>query len=569
MNARGALVAIVFAAMLLAVGRGGAPAPAAGPVARDLGRLAATTPVKIALVLRYRHLSELRDLVRRQSDPHSALYRHYVNEAQWDAYFAPAPDAVAAARRALAAAGFRLEPSRPKQGLLMASAPAATVERYFGTEMHAFAQPSHGVRYANVRPASLPAAIRPYAERVAGLNSFVFDATPRLAAPILAGAFEPEKRRHRHPKPISTSTPSPNPSPEATLLDGAQYVHGKSGALGPVAVAVAYDYPVQHYYAGRGRTVGNIISADYTDSDLAAFFSEFAITPGGKVTRIDLDGGPGGGTAGQLEATTDVEAILGTAPNANYYEYLIPVLDELEIENAYAKAIADNVADVVNSSFGVCESQDPAAEYDFDQLALQGNAKGITFVAATGDGGSTECPGPQGQNTQQGIDVPSAGYYFTALGATDLDVNPVNGDYVSETASSTSGGGYSIFLPLPTWQAATTGALPNGRNVPDLALLGGSASGYNIVINGVDLPSSGTSVASALFCGYVAELDEIQKRRTGWLNPRLYAIQNAQGYTFAFHDVTQGSNGLFNAGPGYDLVSGIGSILGWELAGTF
>ena len=92
-------------------------------------------------------------------------------------------------------------------------------------------------------------------------------------------------------------------------------------------------------------------------------------------------------------------------------------LDELEIENAYTQALADDNADVVNSSFGVCESQDPAAEYDFDQLALQGASKGMTFVAATGDGGSMECPGAGGQNTVQGIDVPSAGYYFTALGA--------------------------------------------------------------------------------------------------------------------------------------------------------
>jgi kumamolisin len=65
----------------------------------------------------------------------------------------------------------------------------------------------------------------------------------------------------------------------------------------------------------------------------------------------------------------------------------------------------------------------------------------------------------------------------------------------------------------------------------------------------------------------VAEIDEIQGTRNGWINPRLYQIQNTQGYTWAYRDVITGTNGTQTAGTGYDELTGIGSPLGWELAG--
>jgi hypothetical protein len=33
-------------------------------------------------------------------------------------------------------------------------------------------------------------------------------------------------------------------------------------------------------------------------------------------------------------------------------------------------------------------------------------------------------------------------------------------------------------------------------------------------------------------------------------------------------DITSGNDGTYNAGNGYDLATGLGSLLGWELAGT-
>src|SRR5579864_41048 len=61
----------------------------------DLGRAPATTPVSIAVTLRYRHESELEWLTLAQSLKGSAYYGRYLNNAQWNAYFAPSSDAYA------------------------------------------------------------------------------------------------------------------------------------------------------------------------------------------------------------------------------------------------------------------------------------------------------------------------------------------------------------------------------------------------------------------------------------------------------------------------------------------
>ena len=42
----------------------------------------------------------------------------------------------------------------------------------------------------------------------------------------------------------------------------------------------------------------------------------------------------------------------------------------------------------------------------------------------------------------------------------------------------------------------------------------------------------------------------------GLVNPTLYATPSA------FHDITQGNNGAFSAGPGWDACTGLGSPIG-------
>ena len=78
---------------------------------------------------------------------------------------------------------------------------------------------------------------------------------------------------------------------------------------------------------------------------------------------------------------------------------------------------------------------------------------------------------------------------------------------------------------------------------------------------GAWMKTGGTSLASALWAALIAIADQgrIAAGGTtldgaGQVLPALYALPGSD-----FHDITTGGNGVFNAGPGYDQSTGLGS----------
>src|SRR5581483_6236595 len=90
----------------------------------------------------------------------------------------------------------------------------------------------------------------------------------------------------------------------------------------------------------------------------------------------------------------------------------------------------DNKADVVNSSFGLCELYYTKAYnggQDFTSIVQlqhdifrQGNAQGITFVSASGDSGAYGCVDPTGSFYVKGVQNPADDPNDTAVGGTNL-----------------------------------------------------------------------------------------------------------------------------------------------------
>jgi subtilase family serine protease len=165
------------------------------------------------------------------------------------------------------------------------------------------------------------------------------------------------------------------------------------------------------------------------------------------------------------------------------------------------------------------------------------------------------------------------------------------------------GGGASSFFAKPAWQVETgaagmtTSVPPDAaRDVPDLALDGSDihdaflfcddgfcTNGFRNASGYLDT-AGGTSLDSQIFGGMLALVEQKIGSRLGNINPTLYALgNNAQYYNTttgiggsAFHDVTSGSNAMpctagtadcpnggtigYNAGTGYDLATGWGSV---------
>jgi len=575
---------------------------AAYPVARrggvrDLGRYAWNAPVRLGIVLRYQHEAELAQLTYLQGERGSRYYHRYLSNAQWNAYFAPSEAVVIRTATELERRGLHVKRILPNRTMIDVVGPSGAAERIFGTEIHRIYQAErHGYGYANVRPATMPAFLRGVAVSVAGLHSNDVAFYPASVAHLgtrrhdqIVGVAprpnlsspSPSPSPTPTPRPITTSTPAPNPHPDTPLPTGPTDIRSTNmGGYGPAAYAVAYDLPDLHGYAGHGANVGNVISGDFCDSDLAAQQAEFGITHTGTTNRVVVDSfyvqcvSANFSTGDVGESSLDVQTILGLAPAANFYEYLINTLADLGIEDGYNRVVNDNIVGTVNSSFGGCETDDPSFEFATNYIAMQGAAKGIGFNASTGDTGGNGCNGVTNgaPGSIKGVEAPSVDYYFTGVGGTDLVVNPATGARIGETGWETGGGGVSAIEALPAWQSSVVSGGVNpvltGRNTPDVAFDAALETGYETVVGGSDGLTGGTSLASPIFCATQTMIDQIQGSRNGWVNPRLYQIVAAQGYGFAFTDVVAGQNQDYVAGPGYDNVTGIGTINGWELAGT-
>jgi subtilase family serine protease len=128
------------------------------------------------------------------------------------------------------------------------------------------------------------------------------------------------------------------------------------------------------------------MDSDVPDSDLKTFWKAAKINRTGKLRRIPVDGYPGINADGG-ETALDVEMSSGLAPAADVDLYLIADLSDPSVEDGYNLILNQHAVQVVSSSFGDCELDDLPLAIATENLALQGVAEGITFMAASGDFG--------------------------------------------------------------------------------------------------------------------------------------------------------------------------------------
>ena len=503
---------------------------------RDLGPAPRSFEVRLSVVLRYQHERELDKLVEAQSDRSSPYFRRYLTNAQFNAYFAPSIETYRRATSALTAGGLTIANTFRNRTVIEATAPRAAVERLFQTQIDEGIQAGYGRRYMNVRDAVMPHSLRGLVVAVMGLDDLE--------------AFGPRIRIVNPAAPLADSSGPP--------------LRGPNGELGPLGFSRAYDEPSQHGYDGKGRAVGSSYAGDIDDNDLRIFLHYFKIKPAHQLRRITVDGGRLG--RGDVETTLDIEAIIGTAPGAQVYLYSFADFTEVGATDLYNTVVDDNLVDAMNSSWGGCEGFKKRRLGSFYARAAnlifkQGEAKGITFPIATGDLGWETCRHDKTIDETTADDSPHA----LAVGGTTLHVNN-NGYWVSEKAWHGSAGGVSLVFNLPKYQTEVRNIIGAGRNLPDIAFDANPHVGFAERWHKIWVGAGGTSLGSPLWTGLEAQMDQYIGSRIGFVNPQLYALEQGSSYSTVFHDIVNGNNGGFRALPGYDLVTGIGSPIGWPLA---
>ena len=196
---------------------------------------------------------------------------------------------------------------------------------------------------------------------------------------------------------------------------------------------------------GSGQTIA-IVDA-YNDpnivGDLAKFDSRFGIVAPPTLKVVSQTGGsrlPSTNIDWAVEIALDVEWAHAITPQANILlvEANSASLTDLLTAVNYARNayVGTSPVSVVSMSWGAGEFRSETS-YDSYFTTPAGHA-GVTFVAATGDDGSSGT-------------WPSVSSNVLAVGGTTLAINS-SGSYVSETAWSGSSGGVSLYEALPSYQ---------------------------------------------------------------------------------------------------------------------
>ncbi|MGH3247995.1 MAG: S53 family peptidase, partial [Trebonia sp.] len=347
------------------------------------------------------------------------------------------------------------------------------------------------------------------------------------------------------------------------------------GALTAPQVASLYQFPAGT--DGTGHTVAIIeLGGGYAASDLSTYFSGLGLAVP-SVTAVGVDGGansPGQAADGEVEL--DIEVIGGVAPGAAQVVYFGPNTDQGFID-AISEAVHATPAPIaVSISWGQSEDQWSAqSRTAMDQAFSDAAALGVTVTVAAGDGGSSD-----DSTSRSGVhcDFPASSPNALACGGTRLAGNPASSAITSEVVwnelasnEGATGGGISDVFPLPSYQAsagvpasAASGG-GTGRGLPDVAGNADPVTGYLVVVDGQREPIGGTSAVAPLWAGLVARLAQATGKRFGLLQPMLYAGASAGVAAPGFRDIVSGNNGAYQAGPGWDACTGLGSPNGAAL----
>ena len=466
------------------------------------------------------------------------------SRAQYAQQHGADPVAVKAVRAFAKSFGLTVEPGTPAPGRrgVHLSGNAAAMQTAFGITLE---QQTHEGATYRVREGviQLPVELQGMVEAVLGLDN------------------RPQAKPH-----FRVANPTQVTSPKASDNGSSIVSHTGGGGYTPVQVAALYQFPQNA--SGAGQTIGLIeLGGGYRTADLTAYFKSIGVaTP--KVTAVSVDGGknaPSTANSADGEVMLDIEVAAGVAPGANVAVYFAPNTDQGFID-AISTAVHDtaNKPSVISISWGGPESSWTQQSLTaLDQACQAAAALGITITVASGDNGSTD--GGTGNN----VDFPASSPHVLACGGTKLVANgaAIASEVVwNEQASNegATGGGVSNVFTLPTWQANANVPAPSsagGRGVPDVAGDADPVTGYTIRVDGQTMVIGGTSAVAPLWAGLIAVANQQNGKSAGFLNPTIYSAADTSG----FRDITQGNNGAFSAGPGWDGCTGLGSPIATAL----
>jgi subtilase family serine protease len=530
----------------------------------------------LTLRLNSKKQAELDKLLAELHDPASPNFHRWLTPEQFRERFAADPGDITVITGWLKSHGFTVAEVARGGAWINFSGSARNVERAFHMPIHTYFVNGR-THHANAQNPAIPRGLSDVVAGIVTLHDF------------------PRKMMNGGARPVTQARISPD------------YTAGSTHYLSPFDFATIYNVNALYNMGidGSGQSIAIVGRTHPSASNWSTFRSMMGL-PANPPQVIVNGPDPGDlGAAENAEADLDVEWSGAVAKNAAI-KFVVSkstyATDGVDLSAQYI--VDNNLAPVMSTSFGACESDLGVAENNFYRnLWQQAAAQGITSFVSSGDSGAAGCdPGSAATGTGLGVNGLASTPYNIAVGGTQFNEgavsywNTTNGpgyssavSYIPEIAWNESGsvaggsglwatgGGSSSRYARPAWQAAP-GVPANGqRTVPDVSLSAAAHVAYLVQTQGALYAINGTSASSPAFAGLMALVSQKTGQRQGNANTRFYQLGNAQftsGGVTVFHDTSSGNNSVpgvtgYASAAGYDLATGLGSVDAYSLVNNW
>lgn len=334
-----------------------------------------------------------------------------------------------------------------------------------------------------------------------------------------------------------------------------------SGGGGAIAIVDAFDDPTAAQDLAYFSQYSGVAPANFQ-----------VVYAGGSAPYIS-GSRPPGDSSWNVEESLDIEWAHAMAPNAKLYLVEAQSAGLADLFTAVAAAaylVSQEGGGEVSMSWGSTEFPQ---ETLYDQYFDAPEFSDVVFVASSGDIGSE-------------VQYPSSSPNVLGVGGTTIN-RDVNGNFISETSWSDSGGGISCCEPRPSYQntSAIESVVGGNRGVPDISLIADPTTGVAVYLAGQWYDVGGTSLAAPAVAGIlnVADYSSTPRMAAGL---RLFSTAksnksfpsgldeiesiykaSASTTSFAggsFRDISSGNCGTNVTLSGYDLCTGLGSPITYQ-----
>jgi hypothetical protein len=595
--------------------------------ASDLGRMEGAVAMnRMVLMLAGNAGQEqsLQGLLDNLHSKGSPQYHKWLTPEEFRAEFGASPETIQKVMTWLAAQGFTVDNVARSGRWIQFSGTAAQVEGAFQTEMHRYLI-NGATHIANASDLSLPAEMAPLVSTVLPLHNFSFK-RPLLGPYFVVHRDSQGKLVPTDPAFTISNTGTRHfitPGDYAKIYDlTSLYQNGANGSGQTIAVVARSNVELTDV-----ATFRSIFGLPANNPTIIIDGSDPGFTFSGDALEASLDVEWAGAVAPNAAIDLVISASTATTDGVDLSSAYIIDNNLAPIMTVSFGQCESSLGAAENAFYNSLWQQAAAQGISVFVSAGDSGAAGCdnpSFGPATGGiavSGLASTP----------FATAIGGTEFNENGSDSTFWNPTNGPgftsslgYIPEAAWNEScdpavttcllnqsilfagGGGASTIYSKPSWQITSIPGVPNDghRDIPDVSLAAATHDGYLVCFEGscqtttdsngqpVLLNASvvgGTSAGAPSFAAIMAIVDQQTNQRQGLVNYVLYPLAAAENFancnsssrtnpgvssSCIFNDATAGNNSVpgqpgFNAGIGYDLVTGLGSVNAANLVQAF